>query len=128
MNTAGTGKDSGLVHPGIIDEWMWRRIIEKMYDEVDARELEERFLQQINLRENQYNQYLSTLSDHQLIQQLNQRQLNNTPGRKLSRDEILQLIKKHQGRLLYLDFQKIILDFQLQEHEKFLNNFTTLFK
>ena len=44
FNTSGNSKDQGLVQPGIIDEWMWRRIIEKMYDEVDARELEERFL------------------------------------------------------------------------------------
>lgn len=29
---------------------------------------------------------------------------------------------------MYSDFVKVILDFQLQEHEKFLNSFTTLFK
>lgn len=29
---------------------------------------------------------------------------------------------------MYQDFQKLILDFQLQEHEKFLKNFTDLFK
>jgi len=38
------------------------------------------------------------------------------------------VIKKNQGRLLYVDFQKIILDFQLEEHEKFLDNFSNLFK
>ena len=32
------------------------------------------------------------------------------------------------GKLLYADFQKIILDFQLEEHERFLRNFTDLFK
>ena len=59
-------KDQGL-QPGIIDEWMWRRIIEKMYDQADAQELEERFMMQMAYREEQCNQYLSTLSDHQLI-------------------------------------------------------------
>ena len=28
---------------GIIDEWMWRRVIEKMYDQEDAEVLEQRF-------------------------------------------------------------------------------------
>ena len=36
--------------------------------------------------------------------------------------------KQNQGKLLYIDFQKLILDFQLQEHEKFLQNFTDMFK
>jgi len=54
--------------------------------------------------------------------------MSQNQHRKLSRDEILQIIRKNQGRLLYQDFQKIILDFQLQEHEKFLKNFTNLFK
>ena len=49
---------------------------------------------------------------------------------KLTRDDEVKL-KKHQGvhgKLLYSDFVKVILDFQLQEHEKFLSAFTTLFK
>ena len=29
---------------------------------------------------------------------------------------------------MYCDFQKVILDFQLQEHERFLSKFTELFK
>ena len=35
---------------------------------------------------------------------------------------------KDLEKLSYHDFQKIILDFQLQEHEKFLFRFTQLFK
>lgn len=46
---------SGGLQPGVIDEWMWRRIIEKMYDQADAQELEERFVNQINMREEQCN-------------------------------------------------------------------------
>ena len=51
LNQTNNSKDAGLVQPGIIDEWMWRRIIEKMYDEVDARQLEERFIEQICIRD-----------------------------------------------------------------------------
>jgi Ca2+-binding EF-hand superfamily protein len=49
---------------------------------------------------------------------------------KLSRDEEVKLKKLQgtHGKLLYSDFVKVILDFQLQEHEKFLSAFTTLFK
>mmetsp|Transcript_26526 Transcript_26526/g.35480 ORF Transcript_26526/g.35480 Transcript_26526/m.35480 type:complete len:146 (-) Transcript_26526:264-701(-) len=35
---------------------------------------------------------------------------------------------KQSSKLLYADFRKIILDFQLQEHERFLVKFTNLFK
>ena len=47
----------------------------------------------------------------------------------MSRDEIMQLMRlRNHGKLLHADFQKLILDFQLQEHEKFLKIFTDLFK
>jgi len=47
----------------------------------------------------------------------------------MSREEVLHLMKhKNHGKLLYADFQKIILDFQLQEHEKFLCNFINLIR
>ncbi len=47
----------------------------------------------------------------------------------MSRGEITQLMQsKDLERLPYNDFQKVILDFQLQEHEKFLYKFTQLFK
>lgn len=47
----------------------------------------------------------------------------------MSRDEIIQIMRlRNQGKLIYSDFQKTILDFQLQEHEKFLSKFTALFK
>ena len=50
--TSSNSKDAALLQPGVIDEWMWRRIIDKMYDELDARQLEDRFIQQIDIREN----------------------------------------------------------------------------
>lgn len=38
------------------------------------------------------------------------------------------MLSKDAEKLTYHDFQKIILDFQLQEHEKFLFRFTQIFK
>ena len=51
--------------------------------------------------------------------------------RKLTRQELnAQHLtqSKQSSRLRYQDFKKIILDFQLQEHERFLHKFTDLFK
>ena len=47
-------------------------------------------------------------------------------AKKMSRDQASS--NKHTEKLTYCDFQKIVLDFQLQEHEKFLAKFTALFK
>lgn len=55
-------KEQGM-QLGVIEEWMWRRIIEKMYDYVDAVELEDRFAQQVAERDRVMNYYVSTLSD-----------------------------------------------------------------
>ena len=53
-------------------------------------------------------------------------------NKRISRQEALQMVEHNQsivtGKLLYNDFQKIILDFQLEEHERFLANFTALWK
>lgn len=35
----------------VIEEWMWSRIIQKMYDYLDAVELEHRFIKQIAIRD-----------------------------------------------------------------------------
>ena len=37
-------------------------------------------------------------------------------------------MQKYPETLLYSDFLKVLLDFQLQEHEKFLQKFTEIFK
>lgn len=39
------------IQNGTIDEWMWRKIVEKMYDEQDCLQLEDRIQEQISLRE-----------------------------------------------------------------------------
>lgn len=87
-------KDQGL-QLGVIEEWMWRRIIEKMYDYVDAVELEDRFLQQIAARDLALNVYISSLSEQQLLQFISQNKIAFNPNRKVTRDEILAFIKKH---------------------------------
>ena len=49
-------------------------------------------------------------------------------AKKMSRDEEIKARKEPVVKLMYQEFLKIILDFQLQEHEKFLSAFTQLFK
>lgn len=47
----------------------------------------------------------------------------------MTREDMAQLmLSKDFEKLSYNDFQKTILDFQLQEHEKFLYRFTQIFK
>lgn len=87
--------------------------------------LEQRFQEVMGLRESE------------VLQAMGQDQLANISQRvgankKVSRDEAMTLMRDGKGmiagKLLYADFQKIILDFQLEEHERFLRNFTDLFK
>eukprot|EP00361_Fabrea_salina_P007195 CAMPEP_0202436234 /NCGR_PEP_ID=MMETSP1345-20130828/23719_1 /ASSEMBLY_ACC=CAM_ASM_000843 /TAXON_ID=342563 /ORGANISM="Fabrea Fabrea salina" /LENGTH=648 /DNA_ID=CAMNT_0049049547 /DNA_START=411 /DNA_END=2357 /DNA_ORIENTATION=+ len=54
-----------------------------------------------------------------------------TPKGKLTRGEALQRREKEKalrGRIAYSDFLKILLDFQLKGHEKFLSEFLTVFR
>ena len=112
-----------------IDEWMWRRIIDKMYDPTDSHVLEQRFSEQIRQREEIANlvsaglslghthfQPSETVTEQQITQFLVQNKINVHQARRLSRDEILALFVKNQGKLTYADFSKTILDFQLEEH------------
>lgn len=46
----------------------------------------------------------------------------------MQKDEISALLKKNSQKLMYIDFAKIILDFQLEEHEKFLEKFTNIYR
>lgn len=101
-----------LIQQGIIEEWMWRRIIEKMYDPQDSQVLEERFLQQIEYRENNYSTNTSNLygyhtgskqiTDAQIQKFMVQNQINQ---KKMSREEIMSIMRKqNQGKLLFIDF------------------------
>ena len=50
-------------------------------------------------------------------------------SRKLTREEIMNASRvKEDYKIPFNDFQKIILDFQLKSHDKFLKNFIFVFK
>lgn len=99
------------IERGSMEEWQWRKIIEKMYDPNDYEILEQKFINAV--QERRAKTYYSNLTD----------------SRKMTREE--QMMKMQQRdfeRLQFTDFQKIILDFQLKEHEKFLEKFIAVFK
>ena len=95
-----------------------------MYDPQDSLILEERFLEQIYHREEIANLVCSglslghtnfspteTVSEHQISSFLVFNKINVTSAKKMARDDIVRLVKQNQGKLLYSDFSKIILDF-----------------
>lgn len=99
------------IEKGAMEEWQWRKIIEKMYDPNDYEILEQKFLNSI--QERKAKSFYSTLTD----------------SRKLTREEqMIRIQQKDYEKLQFSDFQKIILDFQLKEHEKFLEKFIYAFK
>jgi Ca2+-binding EF-hand superfamily protein len=99
------------IEKGTMEEWQWRKIIEKMYDPNDYEILEQKFVNSI--QEHKAKTFYSTLTD----------------SRKLTREEqMVRMQQKDFERLQFTDFQKIILDFQLKEHEKFLERFIDAFK
>jgi Ca2+-binding EF-hand superfamily protein len=99
------------VQNGSMDEWQWRKIIEKMYDPNDYEILEQKFIGCIQDRKAK--SFYNALTD----------------SRKLTREEqLIRMQQKDFERLLFSDFQRIILDFQLKEHEKFLEKFILVFK
>lgn len=49
--------------------------------------------------------------------------------RKMTREERLAMVsQKDSDKLLFTEFMKTVLDFQLKEHEKFLYKFIVVFK
>ena len=102
------------IEKGKIEDWMWLKILEKMYEERDAQILQERIRDLIETRSrNQPDQ------------------LNAQQAKKMTREELNNQVvtgARQSSKLQYTDFKKIILDFQLQEHERFLIKFTNLFK
>ena len=100
------------IQKGKIDDWMWTKIIEKMYEERDSQALHEKIRDVIESRRSEH-------GDQANIQ------------RKPTREELnSQAIAgtKESSKLMYRDFLKVILDFQLTEHERFLQKFTSQFK
>lgn len=113
------------VNAGGIEVWMQNRILDRMYEPEDQEQLRELFNKQIAHRSGmpiQQKQPLALLeSNLQLaIQKAFKKQ-------KLSREEQNQL-NNQKETLLFTDFMKCILDFQLQEHQNFLSKFSEIFK
>ena len=97
-----------------------------MYDPMDSNTLEGRFHDQMRKREDianvvsqglsmGYTQFssVSESNEFQINQFLSQNKINVNQAKKMSREEIIKMVKKTQGKLMYSDFSKIILDFQL---------------
>lgn len=92
-----------------IDEWMWKKIIEKMYDPKDFEILESRFYVQIEEKKAQSKSTRGNKSKYLMDTQASTTTLG---GKKMSREEMMHLMhNKEAEKLTYHDFQKIILDF-----------------
>ena len=99
---------------GFIDDAFWARIIERMYDEQDWCTLEENFRNLIQARQ---------------ISKNSARDGSRSGKRKMTREERIALIsQKDSDKLLFTEFMKAVLDFQLKEHEKFLYKLIMIFK
>ncbi len=95
------------VQNGDIEEWQWKEIVRKMYNEEHFAILEQRIKDKISER-------------------------NPAVGRgdrkRLTREELLALQSQKEQAIGFIDFQKIVLDFQLATHEKYIKKFVSLFK
>ncbi|TNV84525.1 hypothetical protein FGO68_gene3771 [Halteria grandinella] len=143
------GKMQEQVVGDSIERWQWRKIIEKMYDEDDFRQLENQIKYKISLQKEaqQQNQPLSEdgsrASSGTRIQSARGSALSmqpnaNTAGNqgnsknKLTRNQVQQILNQEtsqlKDRLKFHVFLKTVLDFQLREHEKFLSRFLQEFR
>lgn len=99
---------------GFIDDFYWARIIERMYDEQDCYTLEEIF---------------RTIIQNRQQSRFSARDSSRSGKRKLTREERMALVtQKDSDKLMFSEFTKAVLDFQLKEHEKFLYKFIVVFK
>ena len=94
---------------GKIDDWMWNKIIDRMYDLNDGEVIKE------NIRTIK----AATLAQMQQAQ---------SQQKRMTREQANNQAQPKRVQLMYVDFQKVILDFQLFEHERFLRKFTKYFK
>ena len=97
----------GDVQASEIEEWQWKEIIRKMYNEEHFAILEQRL--------------------HDKVSEKNP-QLGRADRRRLTREELIALQNQKGQALPFVEFQKIVLDFQLATHEKYIKKFVTLFK
>ena len=93
---------------GSLIEEEWKEVINYLYNEVDAKILEEKISEVIQKK------YFKSKLD---------------TDRKLTREEIIQLSKlKEEYNIPFKDLVKIIHEFQIKQREKQLKNFVQLFK
>lgn len=102
-----------VMREGKIEDWIWLKILDKMYEEADSQVLLEQIKELLNSKP-----------------QLDDKALESS-RKRLTREQAKQKVQNDVGRrqeLLYRDFEKVILDFQLKEHERFLQKFNLKFK
>jgi hypothetical protein len=109
-----------------------------MYDERDSEILIQKMLDLIDSKreskENEFSANFFTRGVNQSRVGTNYNSLNNLvgiqPNRKLTREQ--EMAKKKQirieSKIMFSEFIKIVLDYQLEEHENFLSKFTYEFK
>ena len=95
------------IQGGDIQELLWIDIIKKMYNEEHSAILEQRVREKIT--------------------EVNQK-AQKEEIRKLTREERQKMKNKKENVIPFAEFQKIVLDFQLATHERYLKKFMTLFK
>ena len=129
-------KDTEMVANSFIEEWQWKRVIFKMYQQEDMEILNQKFydlIHQRNDKENKHpnnnlSQFVSR-NTYDSKQSLSQRK-SKSKSRMTRQEELMQKKKSKPSMRLHFNFEFIkgILDFQLQEHERFLSEFNQLFK
>lgn len=113
---ADINRQVGSIQTGFVDDQVWAKIIERMYDQQDCLILEEMFHETVRRRiEGGFADVSGSI---------------RLEGKsKMSREEKLVLLaSKDSKKLLFNEFLKTVLDFQLSEHEKFLFKFRQIFK
>jgi Ca2+-binding EF-hand superfamily protein len=101
---------NGKVNNGTLFEEEWKGIVYYLYEENDAKLIESKLLEEINLN----------------VTQKIQSQISKS---KISRDEMANLTRIQDNKnISYKTFSKIILDFQIKSRVNFLKKFTYLFK
>lgn len=126
---------------GQLEEAIWKKVVTKMYDardsEILTRKLADLIEAKREAKENEFSANLFTrginvshLNNHNGFASLNNFVGSKQPTRKLSRDQENAKRKqiKLECRIRLSELVDIVLDYQLQEHEKFLSKFTLEFK
>lgn len=128
-------KETETIANSYIEEWQWKKIIYKMYQQDDIETLNQRFYSMIadrNDKENNNpNVNLSLFVSKKTQEKRDLSQRKSKSRSRMTRQEELNHKKRNKPSMrLHFNFEfvKGILDFQLQEHERFLGEFNQLFK